>query len=83
MDGSPLEILSDGTESYFYGSLYFDGGADNYANDIAGLMQYYGSGSRRQNPGDSVPHFSAYRFHDSELLLWHHNVSLVRECDWD
>ena len=21
MDGSPLEILSDGTESYFYGSL--------------------------------------------------------------
>ena len=25
-DGSPLEILSDGTESYFYGSLYFDNG---------------------------------------------------------
>jgi hypothetical protein len=24
VDGSPLEILSDGTESYFYGSLYFD-----------------------------------------------------------
>eukprot|EP01051_Picozoa_sp_SAG22_P023692 SAG22_NODE_6226_length_883_cov_1.419643_3_plen_55_part_01 len=32
VDGSPLEILSDGTESYFYGSLYFDQGKDDYAN---------------------------------------------------
>ena len=84
--GSPLEILSDGTEAYFYGSLYFDDGHNNYANDIAGMMQYYGVGVPA-NPGASAtgggadnstaPHVAAYRFHDSERLLWHDNISLV------
>ena len=65
VDGSPLEILSDGTESYFYGSLYFDQGRDDYANDIAGLMQFYGVGAGAGAAGAAdaatPPHFSAYR----------------------
>jgi hypothetical protein len=84
VDGSPLEILSDGTESYFYGSLYFDQGRDDYANDIAGLMQFYGTGAGKGAAGTTdagtPPHFSAYRFHDSELLVHHNNMSLVWRC---
>ena len=69
-------------ESYFYGSLYFDNGNDDYANDIAGLMQYYGTGHTAGptgggSDGGTPPHFSAYRFHDSELLIWHESLSLV------
>ena len=82
VDGGPLEILSDGTESCFYGSLYFDNGSDDYANDIAGLMQYYGSGHAAgpTGGGSGTPHFSAYRFHDSELLIYSDGMRLVWRC---
>ena len=83
LEGGPLEVYSDGTESYFYGSLYFDNGQDNYANDVAGLMQYYGRGHTpgpMGGGGSSPPHFSAYRFHDSELLVHHDAMALVWRC---
>jgi hypothetical protein len=47
-------------------------------------MQLYGVGAGAGAAGAAdaatPPHFSAYRFHDSELLVHHDNLSLVWRC---
>ncbi|CAB9526251.1 expressed unknown protein [Seminavis robusta] len=54
---TPFMMLSSGLEDYFLGTYYFDSGS--YQSDISGLTHFDRSNSS----------FSAYRFHDQDLVL--------------
>ena len=69
LDGEekPL-MLSSGLEDYFLGTYFFNRGP--YANEVAGLTHK-----------DSSDHsFSAYRFHEEDLLFFEKGLRLTCRC---
>jgi hypothetical protein len=61
--------LSSGTEDYFLGTYYFNGGP--YHNPVAGLTH-----CDPDKPG-SAYRFSAYRFHEDDPIPFHEGLRLV------
>merc|ERR1712232_920425 len=77
IDNRPMQLISSGTEDFFSGTLYFDNGADVYHSDIAGTTQW---GSSPNKTGKPRPFFSAYRFHDSEVLVHSESMLFTWRC---